>query len=221
MAESDHQLSVAYFYCKDEDSQRNTLLGVMKAIIAQLLTQNPGILPFLYDQCLKSGSITLASPTDCSKILSTVLQAVPKTFIVIDGIDECEEQERKTMLKYFMSLINDYTLDPGKIRGFFVSQPLSDIKSALRMAETLKLTEEHSKLDINNYAVRWANKIQQRFTKMPDAAKEQIVKNVCDGACRMFLFARLVLENLYGQENLESIYYELHPDTFPSGFDQA
>lgn len=221
VAESHKNVSVGYFYCKDEDSQRNRFPSVAKALIAQLLTQNSGILPYLYDQCLRSGKVTLASTGDCSKILSTILSAVSKTFIIIDGIDECEEQERKTMLKYFTSVVDDNDLEPGKIRCFFVSQALSDIKTALRMAQTLKLTEEHSRLDIKNYAVRWATKIQQRFANMPGAAKEQIIKNVCEGACRMFLFARLVLENLYGQENLDSLFYELHPDTFPSGFDQA
>ena len=215
------QVSVIYFYCKDKDNHRNKFHSVVKSIITQLLTQNPGILSYLYDQCLESGKVILASNGDCSKILATVLQAVTKTFIVVDGLDECEEQERRLILKYFTSLTTDNNLEPGKIRVCFISQAISDIKVALRMAETLTLTEEHSKLDIKNYAIWWTTKIQQRFPMMPDAAKEHIVNKVCEGACRMFLFARLVLENLYGQENLESIYHGLRPDTFPSGFDQA
>jgi hypothetical protein len=199
VADLQPQVSIAYFYCKDKDNQRNKFQSVVKLIIAQLLRQNPGILSYLYDQCLKSGKVTLVSNGDCSKILTTILRAVSKIFIIVDGIDECEEQERRLILKYFTSFITDNNLELGKIRVCFINQVLSDIKVALRMAETLTLTEEHSKLDIKNYAVRWTTKIQQRFSKMPDAAKEHIVNKVCEGACRMFLFARLVLENFTGR----------------------
>jgi hypothetical protein len=56
---------------------------------------------------------------------------------------------------------------------------------------------------------------------MPDPAREHIVKLVSDCADGMFLFAKLVLQNLHDQENLENVYRELRPDTFPEGFDEA
>ena len=37
----------------------------------------------------------------------------------------------------------------------------------------------------------------------------------------MFLFAKLVLGNLYDQHNLEDVYKEMRPDIFPHGFKQA
>jgi hypothetical protein len=214
-------VSIAYFYCKEEDEQRNSFSSVVKSMLAQLLTQNPSLLPYLYDQCLKSGKVTLESRQECSRIFTTVLQAVPRTFIIVDGIDECEEKERKAIINIFTSLIDHRDIDPGKIRVFFVSQALGDIKTALHMAEAFQLKEEHSKLDIENYAVKWSIKIKDRFPNMPEEARGQIVKLVCEGASGMFLFAKLALENLYDQENLENLYEELSPDTFPRGFDQA
>jgi hypothetical protein len=123
------EISLAYFYCKDQDGQRNKFSNVAKAILSQLLQQNPGILPYLYDECLKSAKVTLVSPQGCAKLLSTVLQAVPKIFIVIDGIDECEQKERRAILNFLVPAIND--CEPGNIRGFFISQELNDIKTAL------------------------------------------------------------------------------------------
>jgi hypothetical protein len=213
------KISLAYFYCKDQDDQRSKFTSVTKAMLAQLLQQNPEILVYLYDECLKSAKVTLASPQDCIKILGAVLQAVPKTFIVIDGIDECEQKERKAMLNYFVSAIND--ADAGKVRGLFVSQELIDLKTALHSFETLRLSEEHSKLDIRNYAIKWSFEIQKRFKLMPDVAREHIVQLVCQGSDGMFLFAKLVLDNFYSQQNLENVYREMGPDIFPHGFDQA
>jgi hypothetical protein len=190
-------------------------------MLAQLLRQNSSILPYLYDECLKSAKVTLASSQDCIKLLGTVLQAVPQTFLIIDGIDECGQKERKAILNFFTSAIANDDIKPGKLRGLFVSQELGDIKTELHMAESLRLTKGHSELDIRNFTVKWAVRIQERFKQMPYPAREHIVKLVCDGADGMFLFARLVLKNLYDQENLENVYKELHPDTFPRGFDQA
>jgi hypothetical protein len=213
------ELTLAYFYCRDQDTQRNKFPNVAKAMLSQLLQQNPEILAYLYDECLKSVKVTLASPQDCVKLLNTVLQAVPKTFIVIDGIDECEQKERRAILNFFVSAINDCEL--GKIRGLFISQELSDIKTALHNPETLSLNEEHSRVDIKNYATRRAADIQERFKLMSDEARDHIVKLVCDGHDGMFLFAKLVLENLFGQQSLEDVYKEMRRDIFPQGFEQA
>ncbi|KAH8800405.1 hypothetical protein F5884DRAFT_863111 [Xylogone sp. PMI_703] len=221
ITETSKEVSLAFFYCRDQDGQRNKFVSISKAILAQLLRQNQSILPYLYDECLKSAKVTLATSQDCIKLLRTVLQAVPQTFLIIDGIDECDQKERRLILNFFISSITDNSITPRKLRGLFISQELNDIKSALHIADVIQLRKDHNESDIRNYAEKWAKRIQERFRVMPDKAREHIVKLVCEGADGMFLFARLVLENLHAQENLESVYNELHPDTFPNGFDQA
>lgn len=37
----------------------------------------------------------------------------------------------------------------------------------------------------------------------------------------MFLFAKLVLLNLYRQPSLQCLHQELHPSCFPKGLDEA
>lgn len=216
-------VSLAFFYCREKDGQRNTFASVAKAILVQLLRQNLTLLPYLYDECLKIAKPTLSSSKDCEKLLSTAFHIVPQTFFIIDGIDECEQKERADMLKFFKSVINKNSNSPGKIRGIFISQDLNDIRSILQGTHIIRLGKAHSEVDIWNYAVAWAYKIQKqrRFQLMPDNARDHIVKLVCEGAEGMFLFARLVLQNLFDQESLEHVYKEMHPDTFPDGFDRA
>jgi hypothetical protein len=214
-------LSFAFFYCRDKDEQRNKFASVAKSMLAQLLRQQPVILPYLYDECLKSAKVTLSSSQDCIRLLGTVLQAVPQTFLIVDGIDECEQKERKAMLNFFTSTITSDDIAPGKVRALFISQQLSDIMTGLHMADSMQLTKNHIELDIRNFAVKRAFEIQKKFNLIPDLAREHIVKLVCDGADGMFLFAKLVLQNLRDQENMDNVYMELHPDTFPKGFDQA
>ena len=143
-----------------------------------------------------------------SNLLGAVLQAVPQSFVVIDGIDECEQKERRAILNFFVSIINN--CEPGKIRGFFISQELNDIRAGLHNPETLRLNEDHSKLDIKKYAIKRASDIQEKkFRRMPDEDRDRIVRLVCEGSDGMFLFAKLVLENLYGQRNLDDVRKEI------------
>ncbi|TGO44699.1 hypothetical protein BCON_0473g00060 [Botryotinia convoluta] len=65
-----------------------------------------------------------------------------------------------------------------------------------------------------------AEKIQQKFV-VPDDTKTYIIKAVSEGADEMFLYAKLILTNLYGQTSREKLYEELRPGTFPVGFEQA
>ena len=219
--QSSTNISLAFFYCRDQDGQRNKFASAAKAMLAQLLCQNPMLLPYLYDECLKSAKVTLESSHDCIKVLGTVLQAVPQTFLIIDGIDECEPKERKAMLKFFASMTTSDDIPIGSLRALLISQELADIKTALHAADSVSLTKNHSEVDIKKFAVKWAAKIQRRFKLMDNSARDYIVKLVSDGAEGMFLFAKLVLENLHDQESLQNVYKELHPDTFPRGFDQA
>lgn len=50
---------------------------------------------------------------------------------------------------------------------------------------------------------------------------QRMSSNVAQNLLGMFLYARVVLENLLGQITLRDLRQELQPDTFPKGIDQA
>jgi hypothetical protein len=217
-------VTLTYFYCTDREGEKNTFSSLAKSLLAQILKQNaekPEIVAFLHEECLKSCKATLGSHQDCVNILGTLLNALDKTFIIIDGLDECELKERKSILKFFLSAIEKNSAVPGKLRCLFVSQDLKDIRNGLKDAGILHLTEKHVLQDIRNYAVRYTLKIGEVHKGLPQPAKDYIVKLVCEGSDGMFLFAKLVLKNLYAQKNLQDIYNELREDVFPHGLEKA
>jgi hypothetical protein len=229
-------ISLAFFYCRHQDDQRNTFLAVTRTILTQLLNQNQELLPYLYDQCLSSGQPSLVSPKLCENLLKTVLTTISKTYLIIDGIDECIPSERKAILSYFTAII-DADVIPGRLRGLFVSQDENDIKKLLRAASTVRLQLSDNKSDIKGYATQWSLKIREKFKLSPDE-QNHIALEVCRRAqgesnllthftgkivdlLEMFLFAKLVLTNLFGQTSKDKLYEELQPQTFPKGFEQA
>jgi hypothetical protein len=178
-------VSVLYFYCKHKDPQRNTFVAVARALLAQLLVQNRAhdLLPFLHEEYLDSGEITLQSIQLCKTLLKTALESLPadaKIYIVIDGIDECDIQERRNILSTLTSIIEAGN-HPGRLRGMFVSQDEPDIKSLLRTSFAMRITETDNEEDIREYARCWALKIRDRF-KLPPDKVDHIMKTVCDRA---------------------------------------
>lgn len=208
-------VSLAYFYCGDVDTHKNTFSSVAKALLAQIFLQNsdrPEILAFFYDECVKSWKSTLESPQECGAMLEIMLNTFPRAFIIIDGVDKCQSQERKAIMKFFISAINKNSADSGKLRCLFISRDLDDIRNGLEGSAILHLTEKHVKRDIENYVVWYTLEIEKKHHGMPQDAKDYIVRSICEGSDGMFLFAKLVLENLNAQSNLEDVYMELQQD---------
>jgi hypothetical protein len=107
---------------------------------------------------------------------------MPKIYIVVDGIDECDFSERKSILSFFTPIIEGDDL-PGKIRALFVSQDENDIRKLLRTASVLRLTDAHNKSDIESYANQWSVQIQKKFGLGDDTRKyiQTTVSNGSDG----------------------------------------
>jgi hypothetical protein len=182
-------ITIIYFYCNYQDAQRKSFLALARAMLAQLLNQDESLLSYLYENCVGSGQVSLVSTQLSAEILETCLKTMSKVFIVVDGIDECDFSERKTMLSFFTSLIEKIERDdmPGKIRALFVSQDENDIRKLLRTASVLRLTDSHNKSDIENYAAQWASSIQEKFG-LPDGTTKYIASVVSDGSDGMYTF---------------------------------
>ncbi|KAF7947217.1 uncharacterized protein EAE97_004466 [Botrytis byssoidea] len=214
--------STIFFYCKYDDKQRDTFIAVARAMLSQLLKQNEVLLPYLYSECINSHSVSLASHEMCTKLLEVCFETVSKyerTYLIIDGLDECEPVQRRLLLSTLVSIVQK-TLYPGMLRLLIVSQNEPDIKRQLRQCSDVRLSSSCNRSDIEVYSRVWAEKIQQKFF-VSDDTKTHIIKAVSEGADGMFLYAKLILTNLYAQTCREKLYEELRPGTFPVGFEQA
>ncbi|KAK0115665.1 hypothetical protein ONS96_014111 [Cadophora gregata f. sp. sojae] len=212
--------AVIYFYCNYQDVERKTFIGVARALLVQLLRLNEDLLPYFYEKCIGSGQVNLVSSELTRELLKTALQTgSTPTSIIIDGLDECDPVERKSILSFFTPII-DVEGPAGKLRALFVSQDENDIRRLLRSASILKLSDGHNRSDIEGYTKHWCTEIQRKFG-LPDETIRYIKTAVQESSDGMFLFAKLVVTNLFDQLTPEKVYLELQPGTFPKGFEQA
>jgi hypothetical protein len=157
-------------------------VGVVRSIISQLLvkTRDTDMLPFIFEQSLSSGEMSLSSQQLCNSLLKDAFQNIPrdmKVYIVLDGIDECDSQERRKIASAFSTLFTSIN-DPGRIRGIFVSQDEPDLRSLLRTATSIKISKIDNEEDIKCYVDHWASKILIKFSLTEDE-KKTMVKTVC------------------------------------------
>lgn len=191
---------VAYFYCKHGDPEKRTLISFMKATLSQLVTQQEHLIPYYYDEGSGSGEVLLQSTKRCKTLLRHMLQNIPKAFLVLDGLDECDDPERKLIMDFLKDVVNlcDST-KPGKVRVLILSRDEPDIRRALATATVIRFGRQDTLKDIESYIQHHAGLLQQKF-EFPDADREyieQYVLDKSDGKCPLLALTR---KHLMSQE---------------------
>lgn len=175
---SSHCVSVAFFYCKHNDLKRNTFNAIARGILIQLLRQNDALLPYLFEKASSSGESILETSSLVKELLETAIRSLGKVYIIIDGLDECERNEKKTTALWFRSLIEtNLEADPDAVRCLFFSQDDGEVGKFLSKVPTIQITAENINQDVRIFASAWSKKLQTQF-ETSDAVREEIYSAV-------------------------------------------
>jgi hypothetical protein len=151
--QSSHTIGLGYFYCRYKDTQRCTFNAVARAILAQLLSQNEDLLPYLFEKASTNGEVALESPILTKELLETALKSWEKVYIVLDGLDECDPHEKRAIVSWFQSAVAALPdIELGTIRCLFVSQDDGEIGKLLSKTPAIRMKPDDTKLDIQAYA---------------------------------------------------------------------
>ena len=166
-------VDVGFFYCKYNDVQKKSFTGLLRTILVQLVQQNEELLSYVYDACCSSSEVTMDSPSLLKQLVETSLRSCVNTYIIIDGIDECEEAEEKKMVAWFLTTLEKVTEDnAGAMRLLFISQRDKITESLLKRASVILLDSKCHQEDIQTYARHWSLQIQQKFGISEDSASQ-------------------------------------------------
>lgn len=121
----------------------------------------------------------------------------------------------------------------------FISQDDGEIRRLLSSVPELRIKSEDNMEDIRSYTNHKAIELQTKFD-LPATTIDEISSKVCERAkgqeesqstivqyrliassSGMFLFAKLVMNNLFLQTSRLKLNDELRPDRFPRGLEQA
>lgn len=156
-------VSVAFFYCAENDPTRDNFAAVARGILCQLLAQDDNLL-LLLDEKMSAGGEAILSSSRLAKDLLQLALKSRKTFIVIDGIDECPRDDRREICTFFRNVVDSLprnTMD--EIRCLFVSQDDGIARKDLSMLSTIKITADCNRQEIAAFAKIWQFRIEEKF----------------------------------------------------------
>jgi hypothetical protein len=230
------QFATAFVYCKYNDPQRSSFEEIMKSLIAQLVQNNQNCIDYLYAFALKSGERHAKTKKTFTQMLCSVVQCYDQVFLGIDGLDECELEERKQTIAALQLLLQTPEQD-SKVKIILCSCAEKDIERALRGCHPLDLKSQCLSPAIRSYVRTRLTSLNRSF-KFSKSTIEGIVDKIAsrsegtgnsqpffameaDLHKGMFLLARLVLDTLEDTGSREEVQEELANDTLPRGINEA
>ncbi|KAF2474163.1 C2H2 domain-containing protein [Lindgomyces ingoldianus] len=218
----------SYFYCNCDGGGNSSAVGVFKGLLDQLLDQFPDLMPHCHTRSSSSGEPSLRSLGSAKKLLEDFCLTIPKQYIIVDGLDECEGPERKQILEFFVQLVTQCdSEDPGRLRILFVSQDYADIKKALHRSlnskvvpKIISLTSTDNERDIRIYVSNLASQVKVKYSLEEELA-HYIRELTISRAHGMFLYAELVMSNLLKQPTKLEFLDETQLERFPNGLEEA
>ena len=156
------EIAILFFYCKYGDSARDDYGDVTRSLIAQLLQDNQNCLDYLYDRVLSSNQVHAETIEEYGEIIHAMVQCYRTIYIGIDGLDECEPSERKTLLDILHSLLQPSATECN-VKIFISSCAEKDIERSLSNAIRLELVAHHLQSDIHIYVQERVQRMNERF----------------------------------------------------------
>lgn len=169
-----------------------------------------------------------------------------RVFVVVDGLDECNKVERKQVLEALMNIVSQGDVnEAGKLRLLIVSQDYVDIRRTLFGAgnakispKVVQISHEDNEDDILMYVKFWVEKIDSKYDLGKDVVEYLVNLTVANAKGKipsrgstnlhmlkscvgMFLFAKLVMRNLYEQPTREALLDAIRTVNFPTELKEA
>ncbi|KAL7933255.1 hypothetical protein V8C35DRAFT_305329 [Trichoderma chlorosporum] len=213
--------TVLYFYFKHGVSERDNILALSRSLLGQLLKQDRGLLPIFYQKFCCSGEAVLTSTALMEELLELGFGNCKSAYIILDGLDECPREQRKIVTQRFRQLVEDLpTTDSQKLRCLFFSQDDGAARKDFSGLESIEVSVEDTKHDIEEYCRIEAVKLKESL-KMSDEQAGKIADTVAKSVEGLFLLARLIWANLSGHTSIARLEEELEPNVFPKGINDA
>jgi hypothetical protein len=140
--------AVAYFYFDFRNDRQQCMDIMLQSIIWQLSECSPspyGALHELYKR-LGNGKIQ-PQRVHLQGVLKDLLSELDQTFIVIDGLDECNKDDWKHLIKFIHSLCQPTKNAPHLL---FTSQLLEEFQTAFKDVAFIELGSAVSNNDISS-----------------------------------------------------------------------
>ena len=161
----------SYGFGKQES---NACSLTFRSLIAQLLRTRADLLPHVYDNYVKVGVVPKLGKT--KDLLKDLLRCLETTYILLDGLDECDGLHQTMILMELSKLVladSEAKLNPPKLKILVCSRDTKNIARKLSKVPQISLTSEdrYVSQDIASFTKTSLAELKDRF-------KESVVEEI-------------------------------------------
>ncbi|RYP14230.1 hypothetical protein DL765_006510 [Monosporascus sp. GIB2] len=212
---------MAYFYFKHNQPDKESHNSLLRAILEQLISRDAILSDHLFEQISSAEGVNLRSSKTLDNLIRASMENYEIAYVVIDGLDETTQDESEKTVNWLLSLITRGLGDAKpKLRVLICGQRDGLLDKVFAPYPSMSLETSGHQADIREYCQRFCARIRAKFDIQP-SIEDDIVSRVVSEAQGMFLYARVVLENLLNQTRLTQLKKEMEHETFPKGIEKA
>ena len=197
---------VLRFFCKASDPEKTFASTILRTFSFQLLQACPDLAPAVQQAFCRSGRPVLDSETECLAVFESLIsQAVhlsSSIYIVLDAVDECRDAP-----KLLQALLERPRAACLPLKVVLLSREDPDLRHLLRTCDdSLALHSRQEALE---------RYIQTRVARLSitahidDALREELVSSIVDTSAGLWLFARLLLDEIERAPSPEEVTRQL------------
>ena len=131
--------TVAFFVCDFRSGGLNSCSHILRTIAGHLIKQHPTLVEFIYGQYITQG--LSPSKANLKRLLLDLLSGVACTRLVVDGLDECNDEEQKEILSVLLQFV-DIKSDSTECKAVAFSRDVAVINKSLKKVLMISLKDE-------------------------------------------------------------------------------
>ncbi|WAO91963.1 NACHT domain-containing protein [Fusarium falciforme] len=215
--------STVHFLFRHDDDDRKSAKPMLRTILAQLIQQDETIMRYLYEKSAPmSSNLELSSLATLQDLTRECLTSQRSVSVVLDGLDECAENEPNSIVTWFLDKVLPSAASRGcHLRLLVCGQRDGRLDQLLSAQPQIRLDTLHShQRDIEEYSKSRAAEICARFSQTPEQ-EEELATKVAKTSQGMFLYTKVVMSNFLSMDSVDEFEDEMQSDRFPEDLYKA
>ncbi|KAK7753946.1 hypothetical protein SLS62_004044 [Diatrype stigma] len=192
-------VGLAYFFCDRNRPSHQDPQSIMCSLVRQLSVarNHEKIMTCTAEMYAKKELAEFASDRlfwdEALSLLLQLVSAYRQTYIVLDGLDECDKDGRMRLLDAIDELVRR---NPHSLKLFIASREDDDIKDRYSSSSNLRIAAHNNQEDIERFVV---SKIEahKRFSgSLSSGVRGEILSTFARKSQGMFMWAKLMIDGL-------------------------
>ncbi|KAI9854824.1 MAG: hypothetical protein M1813_000840 [Trichoglossum hirsutum] len=111
---------LVYYFCDGRDERRNTATAILRGLVLQLLTKEPGYFELIREDYDLQGEYLFCDPDGLWEIFLRVLKSLAReVYVLVDALDECDRTSSQDLLTLLTQSLHSQQPD-GHINAKFL-----------------------------------------------------------------------------------------------------